>query len=609
MKRIIQREGCRYVRRNAFSTATFLFMAVAIVVLGMLWLSLQIQAVSASEVALILDPYASIDWEHLTQYKLNLHTHTTESDGQMPPAQVIDEYYERGYDGLAITDHNLSTWPWSDFGRDPEALGMVAIPGNELSRHHHTLSLFTAYETDATDIDMALRGVAEAGGLAVLCHPAMHWLREYDTPGLQVSLTSPLRDITRDDFTIETWFRTTNTERNILMGNYSSAYKGALNLELHTDNRVRIYLEPHGDGNTVNINVSADGLNIDTRDGQWHHLAGIRRSATVFLYLDGQLVGSAVDRAGAFSLRGDTFFLGRDTRAGSTPLTGDLFQARLWRRALDGSEVAALAAGADVPTDGLLAQYAVCDVPGADTAGHPAGPFKATIAGTAPRVINEAPSFSGNDSKKSLALRFGGNGFPEFVPDATVAHFVALFQRHRHLTAIEVLNRTRPEREYPLDRELWDRLLSVLMPERPVWGAAVDDMHRIQHLGGDWIVIPASHLDEATARTALEAGNYYFASTRLHEPGAADVAGTPRIERIDHDAAMGRIDVAATVAGKPVDDSAYAWIAGGRTVQTGPTLFYRDIAGLGVYARVEITGPGGTTYTNPFGFTAMLTSE
>ena len=35
------------------------------------------------------------------QYKANLHTHSTESDGQLSPEQVIDEYRARGYKALA----------------------------------------------------------------------------------------------------------------------------------------------------------------------------------------------------------------------------------------------------------------------------------------------------------------------------------------------------------------------------------------------------------------------------------------------------------------------------------------------------------------------------
>ena len=40
-------------------------------------------------------------------FKANLHTHSTISDGQLTPAQVKDAYKAKGYQILAITDHNI----------------------------------------------------------------------------------------------------------------------------------------------------------------------------------------------------------------------------------------------------------------------------------------------------------------------------------------------------------------------------------------------------------------------------------------------------------------------------------------------------------------------
>ena len=56
-------------------------------------------------------------------------------------------------------------------------------------------------------------------------------------------MTEPFRDVTRSDFTIEARFKTTDQGRNILMGNYDGK-AGALNLELHQGNTVRVYVQP-----------------------------------------------------------------------------------------------------------------------------------------------------------------------------------------------------------------------------------------------------------------------------------------------------------------------------------------------------------------------------
>ncbi|MGI5820285.1 MAG: hypothetical protein ACOX9R_19535 [Armatimonadota bacterium] len=131
---------------------------------------------------LVVNPYAAVDWDGFAQYRANLHTHTTQSDGRMDPSQVIDEYRQRDYSILALTDHNRNTWPWQDFGRDPAELGMLAISGNELSRHHHTGALFCQLETDETDHEAALREVAALDGLAILYHPGRYWEPAEDAP-------------------------------------------------------------------------------------------------------------------------------------------------------------------------------------------------------------------------------------------------------------------------------------------------------------------------------------------------------------------------------------------------------------------------------------------
>jgi histidinol phosphatase-like PHP family hydrolase len=39
------------------------------------------------------------------RYKVNLHTHTTLSDGHRTPEEVAQIYAEQGYDAVAFTDH------------------------------------------------------------------------------------------------------------------------------------------------------------------------------------------------------------------------------------------------------------------------------------------------------------------------------------------------------------------------------------------------------------------------------------------------------------------------------------------------------------------------
>ncbi len=576
------------------------------------------------EVVLKMNPYAAVDWERTGHYKANLHTHTTQSDGRMPPAEVIGHYQQRGYHILAITDHDRCTWPWQKFGADPARLGMVAVAGNELSRHHHTLSLFCTLATQTRNLEAAIAEVAEAGGVAVLAHPAMHWPREQRrVPGLQVELTAALRSIAQADFTVEAWFRTTDAGRNILMGNYAGGRGGALNLELHTDNRIRIYLAPVEGDRTVDLNVAAATLDVDTRDGQWHHLAAVRHGQTVRLYLDGRPAGAAPDTAGAFDLLGDLYHLGRDTRTGSTTFTGDLDHVRLWQRALSGEELAAVFRG-DVPgkpggpsTKDLLVQYtfehpddtpaeagAAVVGPVADSAGNAAGPFPAIVTPQgAPVAATDVPAALKRSGASQMALRFATSQDDEAgVPAHVAERYAELFGAHENLIGMEVLNGTRPLSEYALDRELWDKLLARLMPARPVWGFSTDDMHSMAHLGRDWIVVLAPALDEAAVRGAICRGAFFSATIRLHDAASQSVGGTPAVTRIDHDAEAGTLTIQATHGEEPLPDDGYLWIADGQVVHTGPVLNYRATPGIGSYVRAELTGSGGTVLTNPFGF-------
>ena len=59
-----------------------------------------------------------------TRCRVNLHTHTTLSDGARSPAEVARLYHDAGYDALALTDH----WTYGEAG---EFEGMTILSGAE----------------------------------------------------------------------------------------------------------------------------------------------------------------------------------------------------------------------------------------------------------------------------------------------------------------------------------------------------------------------------------------------------------------------------------------------------------------------------------------------
>ena len=177
-------------------------------------------------------------------------------------------------------------------------------------------------------------------------------------PWYRISLSPPqLKQIQLTNFTCEAVFRTTNTGRSILLGSYTNNITGAFSLELHNGNYVRLW-QCNTAGTVLDVNVSADSLGINTRNGAWHRLAAVRRDGKAYLFVDGRQLTSATDSLGPYLLKSDYLDLGRDERVGTLPLNGDLGNVRIWSRALSTNEVAGLAASNSVPVDGLVAQYA-----------------------------------------------------------------------------------------------------------------------------------------------------------------------------------------------------------------------------------------------------------
>lgn len=148
----------------------------------------------------ITNPYENVDWETHQQYKANLHTHTTRSDGNHSPHDIVDKYHELGYTILAITDHNEVTYPWEGFSnlnysrsaygklksgkidssainyenRNPKKLEMYAIQANEVSAPHHMGSFFNNYNSPSKGEKPTIEAIDKLHGLCLLHHPGRY---------------------------------------------------------------------------------------------------------------------------------------------------------------------------------------------------------------------------------------------------------------------------------------------------------------------------------------------------------------------------------------------------------------------------------------------------
>ncbi len=61
----------------------------------------------------IVNPYDCVDWDKWDYYKANLHTHSVASDGDLSITDMVQLYYELGYDILAMTDHGVINEGWN----------------------------------------------------------------------------------------------------------------------------------------------------------------------------------------------------------------------------------------------------------------------------------------------------------------------------------------------------------------------------------------------------------------------------------------------------------------------------------------------------------------
>ncbi len=86
-----------------------------LLVLSFIISSLSVSAFAAKEKNYIIDnPYEDINWETWGNYKTQLHTHSTASDGYLTVKEVVELHYASDYDIVALTDHGTLNRGWNN---------------------------------------------------------------------------------------------------------------------------------------------------------------------------------------------------------------------------------------------------------------------------------------------------------------------------------------------------------------------------------------------------------------------------------------------------------------------------------------------------------------
>lgn len=134
-------------------------------------------------ITMVLNPYEKVNWIKINQYKANFHAHTNNSDGIFNAEYVVDSYSQNGYAIIAVTDHNLVTYPWTEFSilnpkwknRNPDSMKVLTFPGNELSVEHHRGMFFARITGGGGNLDSTFIQIQDSSALTIFNHPGRYW--------------------------------------------------------------------------------------------------------------------------------------------------------------------------------------------------------------------------------------------------------------------------------------------------------------------------------------------------------------------------------------------------------------------------------------------------
>ena len=115
--------------------------------------------------------------------KVDLHIHSTFSDGKADFKDILESAKKKGYKKIAITDHN-TVEGHKRYKDDILITGVefdcwfgyvfIHLLAYNIDVNHPALEPFMAKTKAETEGDL-IKAIHEAGGVAVLAHPACYW--------------------------------------------------------------------------------------------------------------------------------------------------------------------------------------------------------------------------------------------------------------------------------------------------------------------------------------------------------------------------------------------------------------------------------------------------
>jgi len=129
-----------------------------------------------------------------------LHCHTTKSDGNLSPEELIKKYREEDFDFVAVTDHRDKPKPHCY----PDIDGILVLEGCEVSKGHHWNYIEGDEETLTVwnhpfRYDDSIRDINKCGKDAVEITEHGDFFYNVETPASKIVERSKLPSVATDD--------------------------------------------------------------------------------------------------------------------------------------------------------------------------------------------------------------------------------------------------------------------------------------------------------------------------------------------------------------------------------------------------------------------------
>lgn len=169
-----------------------------------------------------------------------------------------------------------------------------------------------------------------------------------------------------------------------------------------------------------------------------------------------------------------------------------------------------------------------------------------------------------------------------------VEWYVDLFKKYDQIVGMEIFN---SRNRFQDECKLWDSILTITAPVRPVWGFSNDNMLSMRDLGKNWNVFILPVLNKPGVRDAMEKGTFYF----VHAPEGHKGGLPPVIESIIVNQRKGEIKINAT------KHDSIIWVSGGKQICRGSKFLLEELQENISYIRAELHGTGNSIVcTQPF---------